>query len=67
MYVHGDVNSWAKVTHESHKHWSPTNNGDSLHSNGLSNDQRLTIKKQNSAGFSLSSGVKKKEEPVPGM
>lgn len=61
MYVHGDVNSWAKVTHESHKHWSPPSNGDSLHSNGLSNDQRLTtcIKKRNFAGFSLSWKKKK--------
>lgn len=24
--VCGNVNLWAKVTHESHKHWSPTNN-----------------------------------------
>lgn len=25
----GDVNSWARVIHESHKHWSPTYNDDS--------------------------------------
>lgn len=24
----GDVNSWARVTHESHEHWPPTNNDD---------------------------------------
>jgi hypothetical protein len=25
----GDVNSWIRVAHEIHKHWSHTNNGDS--------------------------------------
>lgn len=29
MYVRRDVNSCARVTHESHKDWSPTKNADS--------------------------------------
>lgn len=61
-YIH--VRSWGckfmgKV-HPWKPHWSPTNNGDSLHSNRLSNDQRLTIKKRNFAGFSLSWKKKKR-------
>lgn len=29
IHVRGDLNSYARVTHECHEHWSPTNNDDS--------------------------------------
>lgn len=29
MHVHVDVNSWERVTLESHEHWSPANIDDS--------------------------------------
>lgn len=29
IYIFGDVNSWAKVTHERHKDWPLTNSDDS--------------------------------------
>lgn len=29
IYIHGDGNLWARVTHESHEYWSSMNNDDS--------------------------------------
>ena len=30
LSIHGDINSWVRVTHETHENLSPVNNDDSI-------------------------------------